>query len=205
MKHNFIIFFLLLNAVSFSQVELRCVYNDTLSTIMPDVTIQKIQAELREKNIPQEIIDTLVKKMSSGPVLTERIRYVSAYKDSTLITLETLEKGALRNNSIASEYFLLKKGELYITDRQGDPDSMVTKPRKVFKSTGRLPFYFDNVCKEYISTDSTCTIWVAEQLPGSINPGVRVGEIKGAVLYYQLKIAEGIWLRCGIATVGKRS
>ena len=142
MKYNLIIFFLLLNAESFSQVELRCVYNDTLSTVMPDVTIQKIEAELREKKIPQEIIDTLIKKMSSGPVLTERTRYVSAYRDSTLITLETLEKGALRYNNIASEYFLLKKGELYITDRQGDPDSTGYNAPKSFQVYGTPSFLF---------------------------------------------------------------
>ena len=205
MKYNLIIFFLLVNAVSFSQVEWRCVYNDTLNFKVPDSTIQKIEADMREKNVPQEIIDSIIKKMSSAPVSTERTRYVSAYTDSTLISIETSEKGALRNNSISSEYILLKGGELYITDRKGDADSIVTTPRKVFKSTGRLLSYFKNACKEYVSTDSTCTIWVAEQLPGCINPGIRVGEIKGAILYFQLKIAESIWLRCGIATIGKRT
>src|SRR5258706_38096 len=164
MKYNLIIFFLLLNTASFAQVEWRCVYNDTLFMTMTDSSIQKFGADLQEKNIPQEVVDTIMKKMVAGPASTERTRYVSAYTDSTLISIE-------------SEYSLLKRGELYILDRRGDPDSMVTRPRKIFKTTGRELIYFKNLCKEYVSTDSTCTIWVAEQLPTCINPGIRVGDI----------------------------
>jgi hypothetical protein len=205
MKYNLIIFFLLLNTVAFSQSEWKCVYNDTLSTVIPDFAIKKFETDMREKNVPQEMIEAMIKKMSSAPVSTERTRYVTANDDSTFITLETAEKGALRNSAISSQYFLLKNKELYITNMSGKADSMITSPHKVFKATGKQPVYFNTTCREYISTDSTCTIWVAEQLPSCINPGVCTGDIKGAVLYYQLKMGENVSFHCGIATAGKRN
>jgi len=42
-------------------------------------------------------------------------------------------------------------------------------------------------CQEYISTDSTCRIWVTTELPDYLNPGIRKGNIKGAVLGFELK------------------
>ena len=102
MKYNLIIFFLLLNAVSFSQEEWRCVYNDTLSTKFSDSAIQKIGAGMREENLPQKMIDALIKQMSTAPVLTLRTRYVSAYTHSTWISLETSQKGAAGNSSFPS-------------------------------------------------------------------------------------------------------
>jgi hypothetical protein len=40
----------------------------------------------------------------------------------------------------------------------------------------------------YTSTDSTCRIWAAEDLPEYINPGIWRGNIKGAIIAYDLKL-----------------
>lgn len=191
MKYNLITFFLLLNVTSFSQVEWRCVYNDTLFLRITEPTIQQIGSDSGKGDLLQHAIDSLVKKMVTGTIPTKRTRYVSAYTDSTLINIEP-------------DNYLLKRGEIFILNRSGEPDSMVRAPRRIFKATGRQPIYFKKQCKEYISTDSACTIWVAEHLPACINPGIRVGDLKGAILYFQLKMGENMWIHCGIATIGKR-
>lgn len=204
MKYRFTIVFLFISLCGFSQTLWICDYSDSIITklIFADSSIERLKADMMEKDISHEMINAVVQKMKSGePVSMVKKRYVRANADSTRIDIEVSDEGSLRINSFATEYILLKQDNLYYLSSNRYYDSLFTAPRKVFKPTGQQPVFFNYSCKEYTSTDSTCTIWVAEELPSCINPGVRTGSIKGAVLFYELKSNANQITRCRIISL----
>jgi hypothetical protein len=63
----------------------------------------------------------------------------------------------------------------------------VLSVRRIFEKSLESKIILNHRCTVYASTDSSCRIWVAEDLPGYINPGIWIGNIKGAVIAYELK------------------
>jgi hypothetical protein len=89
---------------------------------------------------------------------------------------------------------LLRNGELYIdsASKTGFSSAPVSTSKSNFQLTGKTKTILNYGCKEYFSTDSACRIWVTEDLPSSINPGVRLVTIKGAVLGFELRQQESL-------------
>jgi hypothetical protein len=195
MKGYLFFFFLLLSRHSFCQTVWHCEYSDSTLVRVPDSVINSIATDMKEKNAPDAVITAVLLKLSSGPVADVTKRTVIANDDSTMIVIESPD---------ASQRILLKKDEIYIPDGNGS-DTMVTTPHKIFKPTGKRPELFNYTCMEYISTDSTCTIWVAEDLPNCINPGIRVKNINGAVLFSEIKREGKILARFRIKAIAKSS
>jgi hypothetical protein len=158
---------------------------------------------MKNQDTPDEIIELVLGKMKMGPVSAAKRRHVTANDDSTIIDIEVSEEGSLRLDAFETEHSLLKQDELYLMSPSGNYDNPCNIPRKIFKPSGRQPVFFNYTCREYISTDTTCTIWVAEELPASINPGIRTGNIKGAVLFFELKHSGVLTIRCGIKKLEK--
>lgn len=202
MKYSIVFFFTLIAFCSFSQTAWKCIYSDSAILRLPDSFVVQFSEDMKEKNLPDDVIENLITKMRSEPISKTRTRYVKANADSTLIDIESGEEGSLRIGSFDSEVILLKQNNLYFIV-YGKDDSLVTSPAKDFKLTERQPVFFNYTCKEYISTDSTCTILVAEDLPSCINPGIRTGNIKGAVLFYEMKYINTTVVRCGITKMTK--
>lgn len=151
---------------------------------------------MKEKGLPDDAIDELLKKIETAPAYFRTgMRYVTAVADSTLITTESSDNRVQK--------ILLKHDELYFRTPSGNYDSLFEAPRKNFKVSGRQLVLLDHKCEEYISTDSTVIICVAEDLPSGINPGIRTG-LKGAVLLYELKTA-GFVLVCRITKIERQN
>jgi len=199
MKYCLFFLLILFTFCCFSQPTWKCIYSDSAIFKFPDSFAVKFREDMKEKNFPDEAIDMLLAKIQSGPVSKTRTRYVKANVDSTLIEMEVAEEGSLRLDAFDAESILLKQNELYFMTPSGNYDSLLRSPSKVFNPSGRQPVFFNYTCREYISTDSSCTIWVAEELPSCINPGIRIGNIKGAVLFYEMKSIDATLVRCGIS------
>jgi hypothetical protein len=177
----------------------QCLYSDSTMVVLQGETLSRMKermaTEMQEKGFPVEAIDTLLKEFKVAPAyFTAGERYVVANVDSTLITTESSDNRV--------EKLLLKGDDIYIRTGSGNYDSLLKTARKNFKLSGRQHRLLDHDCKEYVSSDSTVVIWVAEDLPSWINPGVRTGGIKGAVLYYELK-KSGFVLMCRITKLRK--
>jgi hypothetical protein len=58
---------------------------------------------------------------------------------------------------------------------------------RTFTIVGSKKIIMNHSCICFASTDSFCRIWVSKDLPGYINPGIRIGSIKGAILAFEIK------------------
>jgi hypothetical protein len=85
------------------------------------------------------------------------------------------------------------------TGFSGEP---LSAPKKEFVVTGKKESILSYECEEYVSTDSTCYIWVSAKLPDYINPGIRKGNVRGAVLGFDLK-GQIYSTRCVLSKIGK--
>jgi hypothetical protein len=197
MKHLITLSLVLFALKSISQNEWKCIYIDSIFTSFADSSMKMFADNMRGKDMPEEVINAVLEKFKTSPPYQKRIRYVIAGPDSTLISTEVSDEGNLRISSFNDKDVLLKNGDLYFMSGSGRYDSLLISPRKVFKPSRDQPIFFNYTCKEYISTDSSCIIWVAEVLPSYINPGIRADGIKGAVLFYELKTSRFI-IRCRI-------
>ncbi len=204
MKYFFVFLLSLINLCGFAQFW-KCTYSDSAIFIFPDSLKSKLQSALKEQKFPEDLVAAADKKVSSGPQYRTRTRHVYANTDSTEIEIEVSEKGSLRIDVFATQYFLLKKNELFAKTipHLFYYDSLVTSPAKDFKATGRKRVIFSYSCAEYLSTDSSSTIWVTDKLCPCINPGVLTGNIKGAVLFYELRSGQDVLIRCRITSLQK--
>lgn len=77
-----------------------------------------------------------------------------------------------------------------------------TRAKKYFLATGKKVAILNYQCDEYLSTDSSCNIWVTPDLPDYVNPGIRKGNVKGGVLGFELK--EQVYvIKCVLTRIGR--
>ena len=115
-------------------------------------------------------------------------RIVRAEIEKTIITIDR----SSRSGNLTTETFdsLLYRGDELFTESEsitGFSEQPSRLPKKEFRATGRKVSIMNYQCNEYLSTDSTCLIWVTPELPDYINPGIRKNNVKGAVLGFELK------------------
>ena len=97
---------------------------------------------------------------------------------------------------------------LYINNNVYSFDSLKQKyvidtffsSQKVFMADGGKKTIMGHSCTGYTSTDSSFRIWVTEELPRYINPGISIGTIKGSVIGYRLK-RKGVTIDSTIARI----
>jgi hypothetical protein len=158
---------------------------------MPDSTIISFKQRLEAQGIPPESAEQIVKQLKFPGILTSCWRKVDAGPDSTFILItESNENDGYSKLNFPDERLLFTKGEIYLynSGRHEFLTDTVRSARRVFEKTEESKIILGHRCTMYTSTDSTCRIWAAEDLPEYINPGIWRGNIKGAIIAYDLKL-----------------
>ena len=181
--------FLLAGLTNLAQKKYVCEFSDTTRTILPDsIFAQLLTSSRSDIEIPPEVMQQFLSQMKEKPLFMAQQRIVNAGIDKTIIIIDRSSRGG----NFISETFdsvLYKNDELFpdSTSASGFSVLPISIPRKDFLSTVNTKIIMNYKCQEYISTDSTCRIWVTTELPDYLNPGIRKGNIKGAVLGFELK------------------
>jgi len=173
-----------------AQENYRCEFADTIISVIPDSLFRALAFK---NNFSEEQIEQILHKQRMNPARSYYYKIVRAGKDRTIIRVD---KSSIHGNLTVENFDSL----LYINDEiftdsssvNGFSDNPSNLPKKFFRGTGKKITILDYQCNEYISTDSNCYIWVTEELPEYINPGVRTNNVKGAVLGFELKRTETI-------------
>ena len=188
-KSALILFFLFGNFALFGQKKYICEYSDTTTTILPDSIFAEMLTSARpDIEIPPAVMQQFLLQMKQKPVFMAQQRIVNAGIDKTVISIDR----SSRSGNLTMETFdsILYKGDEIFRDSSsatGFTLFPIATQRKEFLSTGNTVLILNYKCNEYVSNDSTCRIWITTQLPDYLNPGIRKGNIKGAVLGFELK------------------
>jgi hypothetical protein len=192
MKYLFILSLSLMICSSLvAQKKYRVTYKDTTSYSLDNI---KESGDTSGSDDPDKKFRILIlQKLKEQGIEQNNDRIVTASEHRTVIKIprETIEGNEVTFNgkSAIFDSLLLENGELYedAPTKTGFSRTPVAVARKTFQLTGNSKNILSHHCQEYLSTDSLCRIWVAIDLPSSINPGVRTSNIKGAVLAFELK------------------
>ena len=190
MKLLFILFFSGCSLMACSQRKYNCEYKEMRLFPMPDSMLPSLREQIEKQGIPAEVAEQIAGQLNLPGLLTSCWRKVNAGPDSTfiLITRNDEDDGNVKL-SIPDTKLLFRKGEIYLYNpgKKRFLTDTVVPVRRTFEKSPESKIILDHHCTVYASTDSFCRIWVAEDLPGYINPGIRTGNIKGAVMAYDLK------------------
>ena len=184
------------------QKQYRCEYSDTIIINTSDSLAHAFKKSIDlDETINEDVAQQLVSQLMKTPLWMNQKRIVRASLNGTNISIDRSSKeGKLNIETFDSCFY--KDDELYLDSptSKGFSDQPMTAKRKEFIATGKTKEILAYLCKEYVSTDSTAFIWVSDALPQYINPGIRTGKIKGAVLGFILK-AEIVTTKCMIAKI----
>jgi hypothetical protein len=177
--------------ITAGQKRYYCEYKETILFPMPDSAFESLTQLMEEQGIPRENAEQIVKQLRlPGILLASCWRKVVAGPDSTfiLVTKNSEGDGNVKMD-IPDKKLLFRKGEIYLydSDRREFVTDSTLSIRRIFKKNGENKIILNHQCTVYASTDSLCRIWVAEDLPEYINPGIWTGDIKGAIIAYELK------------------
>lgn len=181
-----------------------CEYTDTVTTILPDSIFAEMLTSARpDIEIPPAVMQQFLSQVKEKPITMTQKRIVNAEPGRTIITIERRS----RDGNLNLETFdslLYKNDELFPDSASvsGFSVSPIPVSRKDFVSTENTKVIMNYKCREYVSTDSTCRIWVTSELPDYINPGIRKGNVKGAVLGFELK-ADVVFTKCILTRFGR--
>jgi hypothetical protein len=194
----FISFFFLFVALKGNSQKLYlCEYTDSINITNYEETIQQIRRSMEEKNVSPEIIDSYISNYfaDKNSFLQVQSRIVDVYPDSSVITLKYIPRGNFQSSfQIPGNILLVKNSALFRYNKDSDtyfksslPDSSTTFTKN---NSRKLILGFD--CVEFQSLDHKYTIWIAEALPSSINPGIVAKNVPGAILGFEVKSGNGI-------------
>ena len=177
-----------------SQRKYNCEYKEMILFPMPDSMLKSFREQIEKQGISSEVAaqlaERLAEQLNLPGLLTSCWRKVNAGPDSTfiLVTRNNENDGNVKL-SIPDTKLLFRKGEIYLynSDKKEFLMDTVLSVRRIFEKSLESKIILSQRCTLYASTDSSCRIWVAEDLPGYINPGIWIGNIKGAVIAYELK------------------
>ena len=190
MRLLFLLFFSGFSLITAAQRRYHCEYKETILFQLSDSSLKSFKDELEDKGFPPESIEQIVKQLNLPGILTSCWRKVDAGPDSTFILVtQNNENNENAKLNFPDTKLLFRKREIYRYDsdkRQFLADTVLSA-RRIFEKNGESKIILDHHCTVYTSTDSLCRIWVAEDLPEYINPGVWAGDIKGAIIAYDLK------------------
>ena len=184
------LFFLLLLFIlgSDAQQKYRCVFSETILAVIPDSLFRYLALK---NNFSEKKIEEILERQKTNYDSIYYLKIVRAGKDQTVINRD---RSSFRGNLAIDivDSFLYKNDELYYKDSASSrfSDKPLEYPKKVFRGTGKKLSILNYECDEYISTDSTCYIWITDELPAYINPGARTNNVKGAVLGFKLRRME---------------
>lgn len=197
---NLIIFPLLLFFIikSNAQQKYRCEFVDTTITVIPESIVRDIGWRY---NLSSKKIKQFIEQQKTRPAYRYQLRVVKAAEDQTIIILD---KRSIRGNHIIQvgkfnlqpvdsmlyknfDSILYKNDEIFnqAPTLSGFSDKAWDRRKREFRGTGKKLSILGYQCDEFINIDSTFYMWVTEQLPAYINPGIRTNNVKGAVLGFK--------------------
>ena len=188
-----VIFLMIVCHNSSSQKSYDCQFADTIAAVLNDSALRQLSqfSDPADLELPQELREQLFSKMKESFLGMYQLRGVKASKDRTLISIDRNSKsGVLRMETFDSLLYI--NDDLFVHMAAGFSQKPLSTPKKEFTGTGRQRVILKYKCDEYISTDSTCLIWITRELPDYINPGIRKGNIAGAVIGFQLTVGPTI-------------
>jgi len=158
---------------------------------MSDTVINGLKNSIalsEDSAINEEIGRQMVMQLLKKPLFMIQLRSVRASNELTVIIFDRYTKEG-RLNMETFDSLLYKDDEIFpdSASASGFNTVPIQLPRKKFILTGNFFTVMKYKCAEYLSTDSTARIWVTTELPGYINPGIRKGNVQGAVLGFELK------------------
>jgi len=190
------------NLAAVCQKQYHCEYSDTIIINTSDSLAHAFKKSIDlDETITEDVAQLLVSQLMKTPLWMNQKRIVRASLNRTIISIDrSSREGKLNIETFDS--CLYKDDELYLesSNAKGFSDQAMTGKRKEFIATGKTKEILKYVCKEYVSSDSTTFIWVSDALPQFINPGIRTGNIKGAVLGFILN-TELVTTKCMIAKI----
>jgi hypothetical protein len=193
-----LIFFLLFVFIiigSNAQQKYRCEFFDTTISIIPESLVRDIAAK---NNLSSKQIKQFLEQQKARPPYRYQLRVVRAAEDQTIISLD---KRSIRGNHIIQvgkftlqpvdimlykdfDSILYKNDEIFIVapTLSGFSDKPWDRRKREYRGTGKKILILGYQCDEFINIDSTFFMWVTEELPAYVNPGIRTNNVKGAVL-----------------------
>ena len=167
-----------------AQQEYRCEFADTMISVIPDSLFRYLALK---NNLSNKAIEKNLEQLRTNPPSRYYLKIVRAEKDQTIISIDKSSVGGDFTIKLYDS-LLYKYDELFneAPTSSGFSDKPWDRPKKFFRGTGKKLSILGYECDEFISTDSTCYIWITEELPGYINPGARTNNVKGAVLGFKL-------------------
>jgi len=185
-----LLFFPLLFSAIFScaQQKYRCTFRETTISVIPDSLFRFLAA--KGTNLSPKEVEKFLEQHRSGPDPVSswtNIKIVRAGENQTIVNNNRYYSRG-KDTIETRDSFLYKNDEIFYSESSssGFSNKSWDYPKKIFRVTGKKISILDYQCDEYISTDSTCYIWISTELPEYINPGARTNNIKGAVLGFRL-------------------
>ena len=173
-----------------AQKKYICEFSDSVITVLPDSILKEMSKTINLQGIEltPELAEQFFTQFKTKPLWMLQLRTVIATKDRTVAKVN---RNSREGNTMRETFdsLLYRDDEIYMDSASvsGFASKPIQRVRKEFNPTGSSKTILSYKCTEYLSTDSTCYIWVTKELPDYINPGIRKGKVKGAVLGFQLK------------------
>jgi hypothetical protein len=181
-----------------AQQKYRCEFSDTTITIIPESVVRDIAWR---NNLSSRKTKQFLEQQKERPAYRYQLRLVRAAEDRTIISLD---KASIRGNHIIQvgkftlppvdsmlykdfDSILYNNGEIFIAapTSSGFSDKPWDRRKREFRGTGKKLSILGYQCNEFINLDSTFYMWVTEELPAYVNPGIRTNNVKGAVLGFK--------------------
>ncbi len=181
---------------AFAQVQYSCEYTDTLNAALTfseshekDMR-QKLWEQGLSENKIEGIIEQYKKNMKRSFSIVQE-RKVTVKEDSAFFELQVKESSGqvFLSGRKSNEKGLYAHGEVfrYIGPTEEYVLSENPEDSRLFTSTGLFVNILGYDCEEYQSINGQYKIWVTGELPSSINPGVAVKNVEGAVLGFEFR------------------
>lgn len=207
MRESILLLFICFTSItSTAQKKYTCEFSDSVITVLPDSILRQLSniKELQGVELTADMMEQIFIQLKAAPLSMYQLRTVNAAEQGSIVTID---RSSRTGNTIRETFDSLRyiNDDIYIDSASisGFSIKPITSPRKEFMPTGKSKVIMKYKCSEYISTDSTCNIWVTTELPDYVNPGIRKGEVKGAVLAFELK-TPGTTNKCELIRFGRR-
>ncbi|HMK19549.1 MAG TPA: hypothetical protein VK492_15210 [Chitinophagaceae bacterium] len=184
---------------SSAQQKYRCEFFDTTISIIPESLVRDIASK---NNLSSKQIKQFLEQQKARPAYRYQLRVVRAAEDQTIISLE---KRSIRGNHIIQtvgnftlqpidsmlyknfDSILYKNDEIFneAPTLSGFSEKPWDRRKRDYRGTGKKILILGYQCDEFINIDSTFYMWVTEELPAYVNPGIRTNNVKGAVLGFK--------------------
>ena len=181
-----------------AQQKYRCEFFDTTISIIPKSLVRDIASK---NNLSSKQIKQFLEQQKARPAYRYQLRVVRAAEDQTIIRLD---KRSIRGNHIVQvgkftlqpidsmlyknfDSILYKNDEIFneAPTLSGFSEKPWDRRKREYRGTGKKILILGYQCDEFINIDSTFYMWVTEELPAYVNPGIRTNNVKGAVLGFK--------------------